>query len=382
MRGNITRRGKASWRLKFDVGADPVTGKRRIRYQTVTGKRQDAERELARLVTAAHDGTLVEPSKLTLADYLRAWLDGSHGLAPKTAERYRELVERQIIPHLGAVALQKLKPAHVADWHAILLKSGRKDGGPLAPRTVGHAHRVLHRALARAAATERVTRNVASVIRPPTVEYKEVEILDAGQIGEVIGKLAGHPLAPLASLALATGARRGELLALRWSDIDLDGALLRVERSLEETREGLRLKVPKTRHGRRSLSLPPSGVEALRSHRKRQLELRVALGLGKLEPEALVFCKLDGSPLSPDNVSRDWRTATAALGLPRVMFHALRHSHASALIASGLDVVTISRRLGHATPVVTLTVYAHLFHKTDAAAATAIEAAMRTGPER
>lgn len=229
---------------------------------------------------------------------------------------------------------------------------------------------------------EVLSRNVASVIKPPKVEAHEVECLAADQIGVVLAKLEGRVLQPIAALALATGLRRGEILALRWRDVDMDSAILRVEHSLEETKAGLRFKAPKTRHGRRTISLPPSAVEVLRAHRRQQLELRVALGQGKPEADALVFCKLDGSPSSPNNLSRDWCVTVKALGLPRVMFHALRHTHASALIANGLDVVTISRRLGHSSPVITLNAYAHLFQKTDTAAAAAIEAAMRTGPER
>jgi integrase len=382
MRGNITRRGKSSWRLKFDIGTDPVTGRRQTRLVTVRGKRQDAERELTRLVREADTGTLVEPSKVTVADCMRAWLGGPTDLAAKTLERYRQLSEQQIIPHIGAKALQKLRPVDVQDWHAVLTERGGKGGKPLSARTVGHAHRVLHRALGRAVTAEMVSRNVASTISPPKVEHVEVEALTAGQMAQVIAKLAGHRLLPIAALALATGLRRGELLALRWCDIDLDGAVLKVERSLEETKAGLRFKVPKTRHGRRTLSLPASAIEPLRAHRKVQLELRMALGIGRPEADALVFGSPEGLPLSPDNLSRDWKRAVKALGLPEIMFHALRHSHASALIASGIDVLTVSRRLGHGTPVVTLTTYAHLFHETDTAAAQAIENALRTTIER
>jgi integrase len=382
MRGNITRRGKSSWRLKFDIGTDPVTGRRQTRLVTVRGKRQDAERELTRLVREADTGTLVEPSKVTVADCMRAWLGGPTDLAAKTLERYRQLSEQQIIPHIGARVLQKLRPVDVQEWHAVLIERGGKGGKPLSTRTVGHAHRVLHRALERAVTAEMVSRNVASAISPPKVEHVEVEALTAGQMAQIIAKLAGHRLLPIAALALATGLRRGELLALRWCDIDLDGAVLKVERSLEETKAGLRFKVPKTRHGRRTLSLPASVIEPMRAHRKAQLELRMALGIGRPEADALVFGTPEGAPLSPDNLSRDWKRAVKSLGLPEIMFHALRHSHASALIASGIDVLTVSRRLGHGTPVVTLTTYAHLFHETDTAAAQAIENALRTTIER
>lgn len=280
MRGNITRRGKSSWRLKLDLPAG--TGERQTRYVTVRGKRQDAERELTRLIAAADNDSFIEPTKLTIADYLRTWLNGPHGLAGKTAERYQQLAEQQIVPHLGALPLQKLRPAHVADWHAKLLLAGGKDGRPLGARTVTAAHRVLHRLLARAVAVELLTRNVASAVKPPKVGEAEIESLTADQISVVLKALEGHyPLQPIAVLALSSGARRGEILALRWGDVDLVASTVRIERSLEQTRAGLRFKLPKTKHGRRVVALPPIILEALRAHRRRQLELRLALGLGQ-----------------------------------------------------------------------------------------------------
>jgi integrase len=247
MRGNITRRGKQSWRIKFDI--DTAGGQRKTRYVTVRGKRQDAQLELARLLGAAHDGTLVEPSKITVADYIRAWLDGPHGLAPGSVQRYWQLAEQQIIPHLGAVLLQKLRPAHLTDWHATLLTAGGQDGRPLSARTVAAAHRVLRLLLARAVTNELASRNVAAVVKPPKVEDKEVEILKADQIEAALVALAGHTLEPIAVLALGSGARRGELLALRWRDLDLDGASMRIERSLEQTKAGLRFRRPRQSTG-------------------------------------------------------------------------------------------------------------------------------------
>jgi integrase len=392
-RGSIRRRGKASWELKFDVPSASENGGRKTRYVTVRGKRQDAQRELTRLLGQADAGTLVEPSKITVAQYLRAWLGGPAGaetalpspagLTPKTAERYRELAEGQIIPHLGAITLQKLRPAKVAEWHAEILKSGSRKGQPLAARTVGHAHRVLHRALERAVETEVLSRNVAAAVSPPKVENAEIEIIDEAQIADALHKLDGHPLHAIAITGLASGMRRGELLALRLLvDVDLDGATLRVERSLEETKAGLRFKAPKTVHGRRSITISQSAVAVLREHRRQLLEVRLALGLGKPDGNTLLFSQADGSPMRPNQLSWLWRSACKSLKLPRVSFHALRHTHASALIAGGLDVVAVSRRLGHANPTVTLNIYGHLFKKDDSAAAAVIEAMLRTPRER
>ncbi len=377
MIGNITRRGANSWRLKFEAGArDPVTGKRRTRFVTVRGTKKAAQAELIRLLAEVGDGTAVDPSKITVAEYVRGWLDSATHLAPKTLERYRELAEHQIIPHLGTTLLQKLRPAQIAEWHALLLRAGGRNGRPLAPRTVGHAHRVLHAALARAAKLETVSRNVAGVLSPPKVEASEVECLAESQIGDVLGKLKDHHLHPLVVVALGTGMRRGELCALQWRHVDLDAASIQVERSLEETNEGLRVKSPKSRHGRRRISLPGSVVDTLRSHRVKQAELRLALGVGRPSPDDLVFAREDGSPLSPDRLSQQWRRLANLLGLPPVTWHAFRHSHASALIAAGLDILTISRRLGHGSPAITLNIYAHLFSNTDAAAAKAMDAAL------
>ncbi len=366
---------------EFEVGPD-ARGVRKTRYASFKGTKRQAEQELIRLLAAADAGTLVEPAKVTIAEYLRAWLDGPHGLAGKTAERYRQLVDQQIIPHLGSVVLQKLRPIDVSAWHSRLITGGGKDNRPLSPRTVGHAHRVLHRALARAAEIELVSRNVAGVIKPPRVEETEVEILKADEVNAVLKALHGHALEPIAVLALSSGARRGELLALAWANVDLNGATIKIERSLEQTKSGLAFKAPKTRNGRRVVSLPPIAMDALRAHRRRQLELRMALGQGKLDADALVFSTIDGIPIPPNDLSRDWARFVKARNLPPVSFHGLRHSHVSALVAGGVDVLTVSRRIGHASPVVTMKVYAHLFSETDKTAAKAIEAALRTNKDR
>lgn len=377
MSGNITKRGANSWRLKFEAGErDPVTGERKTRYVTVRGTKKDAQRKLIRLLAEVENGTSVDPSSVTIAEYLRSWLDADNHLSPKTKERYRQLVERQIVPHLGAVPLQRLRPPQVHDWHSTLSKAGSVGGKPLSARTVGHAHRVLHRALERAIRLEIVSRNVAHPVRPPKPDAAEIEILSAEQIGGVLTRLADHPLHAIVALALGSGMRRGELCGLAWGAVDLDAATVRVERSLEETGAGLRFKPPKTRHGRRVISLPAPTIDVLRAHRRQQLEHRLLVGLGRPGPDDLVFALPDGSAYPPDKLSRDWGNVVRDRRLPRVMFHALRHSHASALLAAGVDVVTVSRRLGHGSPAITLGVYAHRFGSTDAAAARAIEAAI------
>jgi integrase len=374
--GNITRRGERSWRLKYEAGdRDPVTGKRRTRFETVRGTRKDAQRRLTKVLAAVDKGIAVDPSRMTVAEYIRGSLDSETRISPKTLERYRQLAEGQVIPYLGKHQLQQLRPIHIEDWHAALLR-GTGSAKPLSPTTVSNAHRFLHRALKRALRLEMIGRNVAHVVRPPKASPTEMPILDADKIGQVLAALDGHPLHPIVGLALGTGMRRGELCALAWGAVDLEKATVSIERSLEETASGLRFKSTKTGAGRRSVSLPPFAVEILRQHQRRQAEQRLLLGLGRAGPGELVFTLPDGSPFPPDKLSRDWWRIVTATGGCNIPFHALRHSHASALIAAGLDVVTVAKRLGHTSPAITLGTYAHQFRNNDAAAAQAIEVAM------
>lgn len=386
-RGSVRRRGKASWELKYDLPSED--GKRQTRYASFKGSRSDAERELRRLLGQADAGTHVERNKITVKQYLRGWLgeppkEGEPppvapiGISPKTAERYRELAEGQIIPHLGDIALQKLRPARIEEWHSAILKAGSKRGMALSPTTVGHAHRLLNKMLKRAVKTEIISRNVATVISPPKARRTKVRILTADEIADALAKFQGHALYSLAVFDLATGLRRGELVGLGFADLDLDAGTVRVCRAVEETAAGLRIKEPKTEKGWRTLSLPASVITVMREHRKQLLEQRLALGLGKPDADTLVFAEPDGTMLRPNRLSWLWRAAVKSLKAPKVNLHALRHTYASALIAAGLDVITVQHKMGHANPTVTLNTYGHLFKRDDSAAVAAIEAALGT----
>jgi integrase len=211
--------------------------------------------------------------------------------------------------------------------------------------------------------------NVATLVDAPSVKSTEVEILTAAEIQRVLETLRGKSLYPIVATALGTGMRRGELLALRWKGVDLDGAKLRVEQSREQPqRGGLVFVSPKTRNGRRTITLPSSTVAELRAHWKATLERRLLLGQGKIPDDALVFATWDGQVRSPNAMTKEWRRAVRAIKL-EATFHSLRHSHASSLIAAGIDVLSISRRLGHGSPAITLSVYGHLFKPDDRAAA-------------
>jgi integrase len=378
MSGHIRRNGAKSWELKFDVGTDPLTGKRKIRYVSFKGTKREASAELARLITQHVAGQSVDPSKATVAEFLARWVEdwaGAH-LSAKTLERHRTAIRWHITPHIGGLAIQKLRPVHLVELYRKLQKSGAKDGRPLAARSVSYVHRVLHRALGHAVVWGVVAQNAAAVVSPPPAPDTEMTILTADQIGVVLRHLNGRALRPIVSFLLGTGARRGEVLALRWQDLDLDKGVVRIERAVEQTKAGLRIKAPKTKAGKRSVTISPWLVAELRAHQARQQERRLKLGMGRAPKDSLVFARWDGGLRAPHWLSQKFAQAMSALAID-CKLHGLRHTHVSQLIAAGLDVLTISRRIGHASAAITLTVYGHLFANTDAGAAEIMEAAFK-----
>jgi integrase len=377
MKGHIQQRGKNSWRLKFDAGRDEKTGKRKTQFVTFRGTKREAQTRLAELIAAVAQAKYVQPTKETVAGWVRGRVDlweASGEISARTAARYRELVENQILPHLGSKLLQKLHVTDIEKWHTTLRSSGRADGmGGLAPRTIGHAHRVLGKAMRDAARKDYILKNVVAEETAPTVPHEEMTIVK--DVPAFVKLIRGHRLFVPAMISLFTGMRIGEVLALRWSRVDLDGKVkvIQVREALEETKAfGIRLKAPKTRAGCRDISLPDILVDALRDFRKEQLELRVKLGAGKLADNALLFASINGDLPSQKRYSKAWSDFADQIGMSDLSFHGLRHTHASQLIDSGVDIVMISKRLGHASPSITLAVYAHMFQKDDSKAAAAI----------
>jgi integrase len=373
--GHLKERSPGHWAIVIS-SRDPATGKRKRQWHSFRGTASDAKAERRRLLSARDNGTEIAPTKTTLSEFLdrweRDWLPAH--VSARTAQRYSELL-KHVRPRLGSVLIQKLRPVHLSDLYATLLREGRGERGH-APRTIGHVHRVLHRVLGQAKQWGVLIENVASAVAPPRVPSAEVAILQPAQAQAVLRALRGKSLYLIAALALATGMRRNELLALRWQDVDLDAARLRVELSLEQThKHGIRFKAPKTRHGRRTIALPSHIVSELRTHWRAQQEQRMALGLGKAPADSQVLATFDGRPRSPNAVTKEWTRAMADAGMPKVTLHSLRHTHASMLIASGMDVLTISRRLGHGSPTITLGVYGHLLANTDDRAAAIMDMA-------
>ena len=363
MRGSVYKR-VSTWTWVLDVGVDPVTGKRRQRTKGGYRTKRDAELALREVHAQRAAGTFVEPSRVTLAAFVEQWL--AHlvviGRAPRTVERYRELLRLHVLPELGRVPVQALTTLEVQRLYAHLLTSGRKDGRPggLSRTTVGHVHRALHRALEQAVRWRLLSRNVVRDAELPPGERAAMVTLDREQAQRLRAAAEGSTLEVLVALGLATGARRGELLALRWADVDLDAGVVRIERSLQLVDGKLHVKLPKSEAGKRLVPLPRSTVGELRRHRAAQTERRLMIGPRYDTAADLVIAKADGAPFRPDYVSAAFRALVRRAGLPAaVHVHTLRHTVGSWLADAGVPPHDIAAILGHRDAGFTLRTYVH-----------------------
>jgi integrase len=384
MKGHLKERSPGRWAIILDLPSEG--GKRRRKWHSFKGTKREAQTECARLITAMSKGEYVEPSKATLAQFLARWLDHiSTQVSPKTFERYSGIVNQNIIPALGAVVLGKLKAKNISAAYSTALKSGRRDGGEggLAPRTVGHMHRVLRHALSQAIAWEEISRNPADVVSPPKVDDAPMQIYNMDQTSELLDFVRGTPIFIPAMLAVMCGLRRGEICALRWRNIDLVTGQLSVVQSLEQTKggdKGLRFKSPKSGKTR-TVRLSATVVDELRAYRARRAQDLLRLGVG-LSDEGLVVAHEDGSRIQPIYISQLWARTIKRSSLPRLRFHDLRHAHATHLLAGGVHPKIASERLGHSKVGITMDLYSHVIPGMQDDAAAMIDDAFKAAGQK
>lgn len=377
MRGHIRERSPGHWAIVLDL-RDPVTGKRRRKWHSFEGTKRGAQTEAAKLVAAMDGDTYLEPSKTTLGQYLDRWLEHIKAqVSPKTYERYAQLVKNQLKPALGGTILTKLKPAAISDAYAKALAGGRLDKreGGLSPRTVGHMHRVLKEALGQAVKWELLHRNACDAVTPPKVEWRPMTTYDVAQTADLIGGIRGDPVYIPAMLAVLCGLRRGEICALRWRNVDLANRQMSVVESLEQTKDGLRFKSPKSGKGR-TVALSETVAEELRLHRLQRMQDLLKLGQ-RLTDDDLVLGRPDGSMVTPIWISQNWPKAVAKTSLPRIRFHDLRHAHATHMLANGVHPKVASERLGHSRIGITLDTYQHVMPGMQEEAAATVDAALQ-----
>lgn len=367
MRGHIRKRGK-TWSAVVYLGNDPVTGKRRYKWSGGHRTREDAERALVPLLASVHNGTYVEPTKQTTGAYLAEWFERARlDLRPSSVPFYEIAIDKYVVPRIGAVPLRKLNAQTLNSLYAELLTAGRTQGtGGLSASTVRRVHALLRKAFADAVEARVLEWNPAALAKPPKAKIaneqarRKRRFLDADEVRRFLDALAGHRLEAAFQLSAMTGMRRGEVLGLRWRDVDLDQARLVVEQTLTAPRYVLTFSEPKTAQGRRSIDLDPVTVQKLRAHRARQAAEQLAFGDGYAET-GLVFRQPDGTPIQPMLFTLAFKQLAKKAALGAIRLHDLRHTQVALLASAGVPAKVVSERLGHHSAGFTLDSYGGTF---------------------
>lgn len=374
MRGSKRKQGKDSWRLTISMGKNPDKEKYDKYQETFIGKGPDAGKRIIELCSQFERGINIDPKKITFSEYMDKWLKdfGKTNLAPRTLESYESIIEKYLKPELGAIQLSKLSPAHLREFYTKSLTEGRVDtkqetkGKALTANTVRHFHRLIHLALHQAVRWELVFRNVADAVDPPKQQNendegsKDLVFLTEQEI-ETLFKTLKPTYAYLpAYIAVNTGMRIGEVLGLRWQDVDLEGKTLTIKQTLQTVKREIKVRnKAKTKGSRRTIDLPDNLIAALKKEAILQ-EARKKWDKDKIyQDNDLVCCREDGIPIKPSSFGSYFVILAHRAGL-NISFHTLRHTHASLLLKAGEYPKVISERLGHSQIGITMDIYSHI----------------------
>jgi integrase len=366
--GTISRRKDGRWEGRYYVPTEDGP-KRKVIY----GKtRAEVSEKLTKALSDCASGIVYDNENITIGEYLDVWLKGSvyGSVRQSTYDRDTNLVNNHIKPVLGSLKLKKLNSAHVQNFYRNRLDTG------LSASTVRKIHDILRRGLAQAVDWHLTQRNVADVVKPPRPVPKEIVALSTDETRRLLDAAAEDRLEALYVLAVHTGMRQGEMLALRWQDVDIENAVLSVRRTLTRRGGKVAFGEPKTKKSRRSIRLTPQAVDALRAHLERQLRDMEILG-DHYQDQGLIFTTDTGAPINPSNLrQRSFTPLLKRAGLPHMRFHDLRHTCATLLLSRGVHPKFVQELLGHATVAITLDTYSHVMPSMGDATAKAMEDAL------
>jgi integrase len=371
-RTHTTKNGKETtrWYVVVDIGID-ADGRRRQKWHGGFRTRRDAEIARAKLVDDLHTGSYVAPGRVTLNDWIRdSWLPMTEArVKPSTFDSYRRNMEGHVLPALGVKPLQQLTPPMLNALYA-QLALGSTERRPLEAKTIGYIHATIHKALEDAVDAGLLARNVADRAKPPRPGRRstaDIQSWEPHELARFLDFVRGTRLEAIWRLAAMTGMRRGEILGLRWSDLDLDAARLSVRHAVVAVAYAVIESTPKS-HNARVIDLDHETVEALRAHRRRQQDERDEWGADYRDRD-LVVAKENGEPIHPHTFTQSFERLILNAELRRIRLHDLRHTHATLALKAGVPVKVISERLGHESPAFTLKQYAHVIPGMQAEAA-------------
>ncbi|MGB9780602.1 tyrosine-type recombinase/integrase [Caldanaerobacter sp.] len=382
MPGSIEKRGENSYRLVVSAGYGP-DGKRKkytktikVHGKTEAARLKEAEKELAKFIAEIEGNTFIEPSRLTFKAFVEKWLKeyAEDNLAPKTLHRYKEMLEKRIIPALGHLKLNKIKPVHILEFLNMLKEDGaRLDGkeGGLSPQTIKHHYRLIHAIFEDAVKWQLISSNPASNIEPPKVPKKEAGYYNEEEVKKLIKALENEKLKYKVAVmvTLAAGLRIGELMGLKWEHVDFENNTIKIEQANQYLPgEGTFTKDPKTETSKRLIAMPKEIMDLLREYKKEQNIERLKKGSMWIDT-GYVFTQWNGQPMYPYTFTKWFPKFLEKHGLRRITFHQLRHTSATLLINAGENVRTVSARLGHSNASTTMNIYAHALKSADRNAA-------------
>jgi integrase len=335
-------------------------------------KREDVRDKLAKALSDRADGLVFDAGALTVGEYLERWLkDAQDTVRKSTHEGYEHAIGPHIKPALGRIKLKDLNPAQIRWFYRDRLDSG------LSPATVHKLHVVLHKALKAAVADGLIPRNAAAGLKLPRITREEIDPLTEDESRRLLEAVRGDRLEGLYVLALSTGMRQGELLALKWDDVDLEGRRLRVRHTLTHADKSYVLGEPKTPNSRRTIRLTTNAETALRAHLTRQLEEMERMS-SLYQPGGLIFATQAGTIINPSNLrNRSFKPLLRRADLRQIRFHDLRHTCATLLLSKNINVKVVSEMLGHSSISVTLDIYSHLLPDMQEKAVEALEEMLR-----
>lgn len=360
MRGSVIKRG-STWTYVLSLGRDPVTGRRQRKWVGGFRTKSACEGALVEALGRLRRGEYVDPRGLTVGAYLAQWLESmAPSLRPSTMKSYSDIVRLHVAPRIGEVKLARLKPVEISGLYSELLKSGRRlpPAGGLSPTSVLYVHRVLKHALGDAVRWGYLPRNAADLVKAPRVEHSEMTVWGPEDVRRFFDAVADDRLFAMWVLMVTTGMRRGEVVGLRWKDVDLGARRVSIVQTLVDVGYEVYVSAPKTKKGRRAVALDVHTARVMAERRSCQRAEREFIGFDR--PAEYVFTKIDGATLQPQNVSQAFETIVRKAGLPRVRLHDLRHTHATLALAAGVHPKIVGERLGHSNIQITLDTYSHV----------------------
>jgi integrase len=366
MSGSLRQKYPGVWEVRFETGRDPLTGRRRQKSRSIRGSKREAQQALNALVVEADAGAYVGTST-TFDQLCRQWLDlTENNLSPTTLRTYRNLLDRRIFPAIGNKSAHNIR---TVDLDRLYLSLTNEVG--LAPATVRQIHAIIRRALRQGVRWGLISTNPATNASPPRLVKADLSPPDVKQVGKLLQRAdTDDPeLGQFLHIAASTGARRGEICALRWTNFDPTDQTLTIERSIIEVPGGLAEKDTKT-HANRRIALDERTIEVFEDLRRAAIKRANQTGLSINENSYVFSHEPNGAiPWNPSNVTKRFQVLRHSLGYDNMRLHDFRHFTATRLMAAGVPVRTVSGRLGHANPSTTLSVYSHFVEASDQAAA-------------